>query len=303
MTSPANLTASIHQRLLNQARTTGRPFDELLQYYAIERFLYRLAKSPHRDRFVLKGALIFTAWGVPLSRPTRDVDLLAYTGNTVENVTAIIQEICRQEVEPDGMVFDPETVSGEIIKEQAEYQGIRMRLLAHLGRARVNMQIDMGFADVVSPKPELVDYPSLLQLPQPRLRGYSRESVVAEKTHAVVVLGMINSRMKDFYDLWLLAHKFDFAGATLAKAIASTFAQRDTPLPSELPDGLKDEFAQEKQAQWQAFIQTAKMADAPRELMEVLAVLREFLWPVLTAALLNQPQIGLWKAPGPWRSL
>jgi hypothetical protein len=300
MTSPTNLVASLHQRLLNQAHQSGRPFNELLQYYAIERFLYRLAQSPHRDRFVLKGALIFTAWGAPLSRPTRDVDLLAYTGNTVENVTVIVQEICRQAVEPDGMVFDPETVTGDTIKEQAEYQGIRTRFLAHLGRARVNMQIDMGFADVVSPRPELVDYPSLLQMPRPRLKGYSRESVVAEKAHALVVLGMINSRMKDFYDLWLLARKFDFDGAVLAKAIANTFAQRDTPLPFELPDGLKDEFSLAKQGQWRAFAQTATMADAPRELTEVLVILREFLWPVLTAALPNQPRIGLWKAPGPW---
>ncbi len=301
MTVPTNLVASIHQRLLNQAHKSERPFSELLQYYAIERFLYRLAQSPYHDRFVLKGALIFTAWGAPLSRPTRDVDLLAYTSNSVENITAITQAICRQAVEADGMMFAPETVTGETITEQAGYQGIRVRFLGYLGQARVNMQIDMGFADVVSPGPEMVEYPSWLQMPRPRLRGYPRESVVAEKAHALARLGMINSRMKDFYDLWLLARKFDFDGAALTKAIASTFAQRDTSLPTDMPDGLKDTFARAKQGQWQAFIQTSTIPDAPDELAKVLGVLREFLWPVLLATTQNRPFVNRWKAPGPWR--
>lgn len=205
-------------------------------------------------------------------------------------------------MEPDGIVFDPATVAGEIIKEHGEYQGIRTRFLGYLGQARANRQMDMGFADVISPRPELVDDPSLLQMPRPRLRGYPRESVVAEKLHAVVTLGMINSRMKDLYDLWLLARKSDFDGALLSKAIVGTFAQREASLPAEMPVGLKDTFAQPKQGQWQAFIQTAKIAGAPEVLAEVLGVMREFLWPVLSAAAQNRRFTGQWKAPGPWHS-
>ncbi|HEY4724048.1 MAG TPA: nucleotidyl transferase AbiEii/AbiGii toxin family protein, partial [Anaerolineae bacterium] len=158
MTKPEkkNLPASIHERLLNKAKSSGRPFNELLQYYAIERFLYRLAQSPYRDRLILKGALIFAAWGAPLSRPTRDIDLLAHTSNAIDNIVAIVTAICNQDVQPDGITFDPASVVGEKIKEQDEYEGVRVRFRGYLGNARVNMQVDMGFADVVSPAPELV---------------------------------------------------------------------------------------------------------------------------------------------------
>ena len=251
MTKPEkkNLPASIHERLLNKAKSSGRPFNELLQYYGIERFLYRLAESPYRDRFILKGALIFAAWGAPLSRPTRDIDLLAHTSNSINNIVAIVTAICNQDVQPDGMTFDPASVVGEKIKEQDEYEGVRVRFRGYLGNARVNMQVDMGFADVVSPAPELVEYPTLLDLPRPHLRGYPRETVVAEKVHAMVTLGAINSRMKDFYDLWLLARKFSFDGASLSEAIRNTFAHRATRIPNEMPVGLTDEFAREKQTQ------------------------------------------------------
>jgi hypothetical protein len=153
MTPPEtkNLPASIHQRLLNQARASSRPFDELLRYYAIERFLYRLAQSPFHDRLVLKGALIFAAWGTPLGRATRDIDLEAYTGNAIDEVVAMFQTICVQSVEADGLVFDPASLGGEAITEQAEYRGVRVRFLGHLGQARVSMQIDLGFGDVITP--------------------------------------------------------------------------------------------------------------------------------------------------------
>lgn len=296
-----NLPASIHQRLLNKARASGRPFNELLQYYAIERFLYRLAQSPYQDRFVLKGALIFAAWGAPLARPTRDVDLLAYTSNRVEAVVAIVQAICAQAVEPDGVAFDAKTVVGETIKEHADYQGVRVRFRGRLGRARVNMQVDLGFADIVSPNPEMVEYPSLLDLPRPRLKGYPRETMVAEKTQALVALGAINSRMKDFYDLWLLAHKFDFDGPALSKAIVGTFARRETAIPTELPEALEDEFARTKQSQWQAFLRTSEVGEVPRDFATVLNTLREFLWPVLSAIGEAKNMQGAWHAAGSWQ--
>jgi hypothetical protein len=199
-----NLAASIRQRLLNKARETGRPFNEILQYFAIERFLYRLATSPHADKFVLKGALMFTAWQAPLSRPTRDIDLLGLTNNSIDAIVAMTQTICTQAVEPDGLTFEPEGVEGERIVEGADYEGVRVRFRGSLGTARITMQLDIGFGDVVIPQPVMVEYPTILPLSAPRLRGYSRESAIAEKFEAMIKLGILNSRMKDFFDVWLL---------------------------------------------------------------------------------------------------
>jgi hypothetical protein len=294
------LPASIHQRLLNQARASSRPFDELLRYYAIERFLYRLSQSTYRDRFVLKGALIFAAWGAPLGRSTRDVDLLAYTGNAIGEVVAVFKAICAQSVEADGMAFDPATVGGESITEHPEYQGVRVRFQGHLGNARIRMQIDLGFGDVITPHADWVEYPNLLGLPRPVLRGYPRETVVAEKTQALVRLGTLNSRMMDFYDLWLLVRQFDFDGRALSEAIIGTMAHRNTSLPTELPEALADEFGQSKQDQWQAFLRTAGVAEAPQNLVVVLEELRGFLLPVLLTVSHGQPMHGIWRAPGPW---
>ncbi|MBP7693819.1 MAG: nucleotidyl transferase AbiEii/AbiGii toxin family protein [Anaerolineales bacterium] len=298
---PKNLPASVHQRLLNLARQRQRPFDELLRYYAIERFLYRLAQSPYQDRFILKGALIFTTWGAPQSRPTRDIDFLVYTLNTVENVVAIIQAIAQQAVTPDGFSFDPATVTGEVIKERAEYQGVRVHFAGQLGQARIPLQIDLAFSDIVSPGPQMVSYPSLLGYPSPRLRGYPREAVVAEKFHALVTLGMVNSRMKDFYDLWLLASQFEFEGLILTVAIRETFARRATDLPAEIPAALGADFVQAKQGQWQAFLATAQLTQAPASLGDVLADIRQFVWPASEALRAETPFTGRWPAGGPWQ--
>jgi predicted nucleotidyltransferase component of viral defense system len=298
---PKNLPASIHQRLLNQARASGRRFDELLRYYAIERLLYRLSKSPYRDRFVLKGALIFAAWGAPLGRSTRDVDLLAYTGNAIDEVVTIFKAICTQSVEADGMDFEPATVAGESITEHAEYQGVRVRFQGHLGDARVRMQIDLGFGDVITPAANWVEYPSLLGQPRPVLRGYPPETVVAEKTQALVRLGTLNSRMKDFYDLWLLARQFDFDGGAVSEALIRTMAHRNTPIPTELPEALANEFGKSKQAQWQAFLRTAGVAEAPQSLVVVLEELRGFLLPLLRTVSRGTPLLGKWPASGPWK--
>lgn len=225
-----NLEASVQARLQNHARATKRPFQELLQYYAMERFLYRLSKTPHRARFVLKGALMLHVWGAPLARATKDLDFLGRLDNSLENLERVVREVCAADVEPDGVVFDPTTVKTERIKEDADYEGVRVRFVGLLGRARVAMQIDVGFGDVVTPGAETITYPALLGFPAPELSGYPRETVVAEKFQAMVYLRTLNSRMKDFYDVWLLANQFTFDGALLAKAVAATFANRETAI-------------------------------------------------------------------------
>lgn len=302
-TDPKNLAASIKDRLLNQARGTDRPLNELLQYYAIERFLYRLSKSRYRDQFILKGALMFVAWRVPVYRPTKDIDFLGFTSNSLENLVRIVQEVCSQEVKEDGIQFDPGSIQGERIKEDADYQGIRIKLSGTLGNVRLRLQLDVGFADVVSPAPVEIDYPSLLSMPVPSLRGYTAESVVSEKLQAMVALGKANSRMKDFYDLWFLCGNFDFDGPTLQEAMLRTFARRDTKVSSEIPYAFSEAFIQEKKVQWDAFYARLRTEVRPTGFDTVIKELRDFLIPVLQAAYAKDPFPQKWKAGGPWQAI
>jgi len=297
----SNVAASVHQRLLNQARESSRTFNELLQLYAMERFLYRLSVSLHAETFVLKGALMLAVWRAPMSRPTMDIDLLGHGGNNVEGLVAAIREVCETPVEGDGLLFDPATVAGERIAEEAVYQGVRIRFRGALGNARIAMRLDIGFGDVVEPSPLLVDYPTLLDMPAPRLRGYTRESSVAEKLAAMVSLGELNSRMKDFFDIWLLSRHFEFDGATLAKAVARTFTTRGMEMP-RLPVGLTRAFVEVpgKAAQWRGFIRKSRLADAPGELGEVVRAVGAFLAPITEALAADRAFAASWAAPGPW---
>lgn len=257
---------------------------------------YRSALSGER----LNGVNMFIAWEAPRSRATRDIDLLGRMPNTVEKFEAMVREVCETKAEPDGIVFNPRSVEGERIKEDADYAGVRVRFLGTLGQARAAMQIDCGFGDVVTPGPKEVDYPTILDMPKPRLNGYPRETVVAEKFEAMVKLGMLNTRMKDFYDIWLLAKQFDFVGEDLCRAVHKTFAHRKTELSTE-PVALSSEFSgsSDKQTQWRAFLRRTGLNHAPQDLGEVVSSLREFLLPVAkTAAAGRSP--GDWVAPGPW---
>ncbi len=297
----SNVAASVHQRLLNKARETKRPFNELLQYFAMERFLYRLSESPHAARFVMKGALMFVVWRAPASRPTMDIDLLGITDNNVDAIVLIVREICRQDVEADGLVFDPESVEGRRIAEDADYEGVRVRFRGKLGTARVSMQLDIGFGDVVIPSPKVTEYPTLLALPAPRLRAYSRESAVAEKFEAMVKLDVLNSRMKDFYDVWLLARHFDFDGPTLAEAIAKTFSRRGTAIPTDAAALLRKVAAYAgKQAQWRGFIRRNRLEDVLGDFSAVVGAIGIFLAPVSEALVANRRFKGIWRAPGLW---
>ncbi len=296
-----DLPASVRQRLTNKAKETNRPFQELLQYFAMERFLYRLAQSPHADKFTLKGALMFTAWGGPPSRPTKDIDLLARTDNAVESIVALMREVCSEEVEPDGLGFDIRNVAGKAIKEDANYSGVRVTFLVTLQNARVSMQIDMGFGDVVTPRATMATYPVLLDFPAPQLLGYPRETVISEKFEAMTKLGLFNSRMKDFYDLLVLSRQFDFDGPTLATAIQKTFANRNTVVLSH-PTALTPEFGGDasKQTQWQAFLRKSKLDGVPVILQAVIDELVKFLGPLATAVEGGSAFEQQWIAGGPW---
>lgn len=296
-----NIAASVRQRLLNNARETGRPFNELLQYFAMERFLYRLSKSRYSDNFVLKGALMLTVWEAPLSRPTMDIDFLGQIDNNIEAIIAVTKDICGKKVEPDGITFDLNSIRGEPITEDADYEGVRVRFHGSLGTAHFTMQLDIGFGDVVIPAPASLEYPTILDLPAPRIRGYSKESTIAEKFEAKVKLGALNSRMKDFFDIWLLSRQFDFAGPRLAAAIEKTFSTRGTDIQSE-PIALTNSFAEDpaKVAQWQGFIRKNRLTNVPQDFGKVIKAIVVFLGPVAKTLAGKKPFEATWIAPGPW---
>jgi hypothetical protein len=300
---PTNLPASIHQRLLNRAKQEGRPLNELLQYFAMERFLFRLAQSPHAEEFLLKGALMLRIWNPALARPTMDIDLLARTAATEAAVVGMVKECLAPASPDDGLRFDAASLRADAIAADAIHQGLRLRFTAHLGHIPIAMQADVGFGDAVFPEPTWIDFPTLLDFPAPRLLAYPPESAVAEKFHAMVELDMANSRMKDFYDIWSLARLRDFDGSTLARALTETFARRRTPLPSDTPNALTSTFAEDatKQAQWNAFVRRGRLDAQGLRLTDVAASIRDFLMPPVLAAAAGQAFEEIWPASGPWR--
>ena len=269
-----NVAASVHQRLLNLARQSGRPFNELAQYYALERWLYRLAQSDYRNQFVLKGALMLLVWKMPVTRPTRDIDLLGRVSNNLASVREVIAAICQVPTEADGMFFDSETVTTERITEDADYEGVRATFRASLGNTRLPMQIDIGFSDIITPEPAAIVYPAILGHPSPELHAYNRETVIAEKFEAMVKLGELNSRMKDFFDIWVLARTGQFRGAELSLAIEQTFSRRGTSLVAN-PICFTEEFAMNsgKAAQWTAFLRRNTFAGVPDSFSSVITFL------------------------------
>ena len=297
-----NVAASVRAKLATQARSSGQPFQEVLQYYGLERFLYRISQSQYRNRFLLKGALMLRVWETPSSRPTRDIDLLGYVDNELATLASIMQEVCAIAVEDDGLRFEPSTITAARIKEDADYEGVRIKFAGFLGTARIPMQIDIGFGDVVYPAAEERTYPTLLDLPAPFVRMYPRETVIAEKFQAMVHLGNLNSRMKDFFDIWLLARSYDFAGADLAKAIQETFRNRDTSIETD-PVALTSAFTGQDtvRKQWAGFLKRSNLHGGPATLDEIRVPLRVFLLPVADALAAKRPFIARWIAPGPWQ--
>ena len=301
-TPPKNIAASVRQRLLNKARETNHSFSELVQYFAMERFLYRLSKSTCANKFILKGALMLAVWEAPLARPTMDIDMLGKFDNRMEAIVDMIRNVCRQAVESDGIIFDEDSVSGVHITEDADYEGVRIKLRCRLDTVRISMQIDIGFGDVVVPKAKTIIYPSILDLPKPHLIGYSRESTVAEKFEAMVKLGILNSRMKDFFDIWFLSRQTDFVGKTLEKAIKTTFSIRSTGIPT-VPTAFTPAFSMDptKDAQWKAFIRKNLLINIPKDFHKIVADVAMFLMPVVENITSKRPFKSSWKAPGPWK--
>ena len=297
-----NLAASVRGRLQNKAQETKRAFGEVLQYYGMERFLFRLSSSKYSEAFILKGALMFTAWQMPERRITLDIDLLARHANGVEIIEAAIRDICVVKVPEDGLVFKPDSVKGRIIKEDAEYSGVRIKLMGYLERAKISMQIDFGFGDVIYPSAQKIKYPVLLDFPAPELKGYTPESVVSEKFEAMVKLGDLNSRMKDFYDLWSMMRQFDFEGGALVQAVRKTFEHRKTMLPVARP--FFSQAIYEKNSmnntRWKAFLSTTQIKNAPDDLGIVAQTIESFLLEPVKAINDGRDFDAHWHAPGPW---
>ena len=293
-----NPAASVHARLAQRRTKTGEDYNVLLVRFTLERLLYRLSCSSHREQFVLKGAMLFALWEPALHRVTRDLDLLGFGHPSPERLADIFRELCRVEVEADGVDFDPRSVVCEDIRAQDEYAGIRVKLRAMVGKAVVPLQVDVGFGDALPVAPEEITFPVMLGMAAPKLRAYSRETVVAEKLEAIVKLGMLNSRFKDYFDLHYLAQKFPFDGALLAKSIAGTFARRGTAFPAGLPAGLTPMFGTDpaKIRGWEAFWRKTGPKAAAPTLEAVIKLLVEFLEPPLDAAAKGKTLPGTWKS-------
>ena len=287
--SPSNLPASVRARLQNLAKQRNIPFDLILARFAVERLLYRLSQSKHAHQFLLKGAMLFAIWTPDAHRPTRDVDLLGFGSTELDTVKSIFAEICAITVEDDALEYRTETLEVMPIREAAHYGGVRVNLRAMLGNIRIPVQIDIGYGDVVTPEPDFVTFPGLLEFTAPKLRTYPIYTVVAEKLEALVTLGETNTRMKDFYDLWFLSQRFDFDPILLRKAILATFERRGSQLkPLNEIVGLSASFIEMKDATWKGFLRRNRMDHI--ELAEVITRLRAFLSPMLSGPQSERPE-------------
>lgn len=294
---------SVQARLVRHARALEVDPNLVLARYATERLLYRLSRSPHADRFVLKGGLLLVVWLGETTRPTRDADLLGFGELGADALARTFGEICAVEVEPDGLAFDVASMQVAAIRPEDPYGGQRVTVQARLGPARLRVQVDVGIGDAVTPDPVWLEYPCLLDLPRPRLRAYRPETAIAEKVHALVVLGSRNSRMRDFFDIHALARHGSFEGDVLVGALRATFARRRTEIPADPPIALTPAFAaiEGKRAQWAGFLRRSRLASAPSDLEAVIDVVAGFVGPVLGAAARGEPFAATWPPGGPWR--
>lgn len=290
----ANLSASILARLLVLAKQRGDDYSLVLNRFAMERLLARVSMSPHAERFLLKGALLFSLWHDAPHRPTQDADLLGFGPDDEANLIATFREIAALELS-DGIVFSPRSVKAQAIREDNTYGGTRLKLEARIGSARCVLQVDVGFGDAVTPEPQTLVYPTLLSdFQAPTLRVYPVYTVIAEKYQAMVMLGQANSRMKDFFDLAVIARRTQLEGATLAAAIAATFERRQTALPPKRPLALTRRFSDDpaKARQWQAFLSRNRIEAAG--LGDTVALLDKLLWPPTQVAATGSLTTAAW---------
>jgi len=297
-----NVAASVRQRLLNLARDRNEDFGLLLTKYALERLLFRISRSEHKMMFILKGALLFELWTDETHRPTRDADFLSIGSSDPRRFEAILKEICVLPVVNDGLVFEPSSVTARQIKEGADYEGVRVSFLGYLEKARIPMQLDIGFGDAVTPPAVETAFPTMLDGPAAVLLAYPRETVVAEKFEAMVKLGIANTRMKDFHDLYSLSRLFSFEGQVLSEAIMRTFERRKTWFPSALPTAFTAEFFEDesKQRQWTAFNAKNKLYIESVPLKTVVGSIEQFIMPMLLGVAAERRWNRSWQAGGPW---
>ena len=298
--APKNVATSIRDRLVARARSQRENAQLLMTRYVIERLLYRLSRSPYRDRFILKGAMLFSLWADAPYRATGDLDLLGAGENAPEKLASIFQEILAVGVEDDGIQFRPDTLRAAAARAEDEYAGVRIDFLAELAGARLPMHIDIGYGDAVTPAPVDIRYPSMLDQPMAELRAYPPETVVAEKFQAMVALDMINTRLKDFYDLWAIANSFEFDGTVLARAIAATFERRQTNIPEQIPVALTAAYAEARQGQWAAFLRRTEIALAPEPFPDVQAQIERLVMPPAAALAGSVAFEGRRRPGGPW---
>jgi predicted nucleotidyltransferase component of viral defense system len=298
-----NISASVEKRLLNLSRQSGEDFQYVLMRYGLERLMYRLSRSVYAKEFVVKGAMLLRVWTGEQYRPTKDLDLLAILDKSPEELDQIFRDVCTLTVEDDGLVFRSETIRVRQIREDNVYGGVRVTFEARLGKIRIPLQVDIGFGDAVTPEAQREEFPTLLDFPAPILLTYPRETAIAEKFEAIVNLGLTNSRMKDYYDIWLLSQQFDFDGANLVRAVGATFRRRRTVLPNELPIGLSIEFVSDasKLSQWDAFVRRSRLDTKEINLETVVKVISDFMMPPSIAAAEGKAFLLRWTPGGPWQ--
>jgi len=299
----ANLSASVNQRLLNLRDSRREDFQIILNRFGLERFLYRISKSSFADLFVLKGAFSFELWGRQFYRPTRDIDFLAFFEPSPEKIRRVFMEICRQQVEPDGLIFASDSVSVRPIRGQNDFGGFRVRLTGYLEQIRIGLQFDVSFGKQIEPKPERIKFPTILTFPAPFIFLYPKDLTVADKFHSMCKLGMLNSRIKDYYDLHQISRFCSFNGIDLEKGIKTIFDQEGSAIPSGIPDALSDIFGQmpEKRTLWRQFLSRIGRNAFPHDLRQVIEIIREFILPVARSVAEKKRIYSDWPAGGPWR--
>jgi predicted nucleotidyltransferase component of viral defense system len=297
---PKNIVASVLARLRENARSNGAPFQQVLQQYAIERFLYRVSKSKHAQSVVLKGALLLKTIGIPRARPTMDIDLLRRGAADQASLIELVRECATLDVESDGLTFLTENVVAEEIAKDSEYQGTRVLMDARMDNVRLRIQIDFGVGDVMVPDPRMIEYPAFLAGDTIQLLAYPIESAIAEKLQAMVALGNANSRMKDFYDVWMCSHHLDFEGDTILKAISVTFTNRETLVPAEELEALTTDFAEQHRAQWNSFVKKIGESELTDALTKIVADLKVFAMPLLRSLARGEKFAQQWSPKKGW---